>query len=351
MRSLWPQLSPWLDSGGPFALATVTKVSGSAPRSPGTCMAISADGLRFIGSVSSGCLDAEVIEMGASVLHSREVKQLRFGPEGQLPWREGLSCGGWVDVRVEPWWGFASSSETRALAPLVRSWLERDEPGVILSRDSLHLALDIEGKATGSSAFDDTLRSQALARLKAELPPMELQSSDGPVFVRTLRRKPKLFLVGAVDLAVALVPMARASGFSVIVVDPRRAYANAERFSTLPDRLLPTWPQSALEGITLGPRDAAVVLTHDPKIDDPALLALLATHVGYLGALGSTRSHASRLERLRPLVEQPDVLARIHGPAGLHLGSSDTASIALGILAGIVQWRAEDEALRAKLLC
>ncbi len=349
MRTLWPQLATWIDSGEPFALATVQEVIGSAPRGVGTCMAVSADSSRFIGSVSSGCLDSEVIELGGAVIQSGEVRHLRFGPEGQLPWREPLTCGGAVDIRIEPWWGCSSLPQVRALAPAVRGWLERDEAGVVISSDTQHLALDGGGRETGSAEFDATLREFALERLRKELPSLVLKGAGGDVFVRTLRPRPKLFLVGAVDLAVSLVAMARAAGFSVIVVDPRRAYASAERFPVQPDKVVRAWPQEELAATALGPRDAAVVLTHDTKIDDPALVALLQTRVGYIGALGSTRSHAKRLERLMPLVERQDNLHRIHGPAGMHLGTSETAGIALGILVGIAKWRAEDERARSCL--
>jgi xanthine dehydrogenase accessory factor len=312
-------------------------------------MAVSADASRFIGSVSSGCLDAEVIELGAAVLRSGETKHLRFGPEGQPPWRDVLTCGGVVDIRVEPWWGCSSSAVTRAIGPVLRGWLERDEAGVVISSDTQHLALDLEGRPTGHDVFNTPIRDLALDRLKRELPSLALETPAGAVFVRTLLPRPKLILIGAVDLAVPLVSMARAAGFSVTLVDPRRAYANAERFPVAPDRLLQAWPQTVVGDLRLGARDAAVVLTHDPKIDDPALLALLGTPVGYIGALGSSRSHASRLGRLMPLTDRPETLARIHGPAGMHLGTSDAAGIALGILAGIAKWRAEDERVRAAI--
>lgn len=344
MRSLWPQLAAWLDGAEPFALATVTAVGGSAPRAPGSCMAIMPASQRFLGSVSSGCLDVEVVEAARAALADGAVRRLRFGPDGSPPWSDGLTCGGWVEVRVEPWWGFSRSKEVRAIAPAVRGWLERDEAGVVLSNDAHHLAIAADGAAAGSEgAFPAQLLGLAQARLREGLPPCETAVADGKVFLRTVRRRPRLLLVGATDVAAHLVAFAREAGFSTTVVDPREAFAVRERFPTPPDALARSWPQPVVVAADLGPRDAAVALTHDPKIDDAALTALLETRVGYLGALGSKRSHGTRLERLRGAGVGEASLARIRGPAGLHLGTPDAAGIALGIMAGIAQWQAAEE--------
>lgn len=345
MRSLWPQLAAWLDGAEPFALATVTAVGGSAPRAPGSCMAIMPTSQRFLGSVSSGCLDVEVVEAARAALADGAVRRLRFGPDGQPPWSDGLTCGGWVEVRVEPWWGFSRSKEVRAIAPVVRGWLERDETGVVLSDDAHHLAIAADGAAAGNEgAFPAQLVELARARLREELPPCE--EGAGKTFVRTIRRRPRLLLVGATDVAARLVAFAREAGFATSVVDPREAFAVAERFPVPSDALARSWPQPVVAAADLGPRDAAVVLTHDPKIDDVALTALLETRVGYLGALGSSRSHGTRRERLRGAGLGEAGLARIRGPAGLHLGTPDAAGIALGIMAGIAQWQAAEERMR-----
>lgn len=351
MRTLWPQLSSWIDGGEPFAIATVTAVSGSAPRLPGACMTIAPGSLRFLGSVSSGCLDVEVVEAARTTLVSGRPQMLRFGPDGQPPWTDGLSCGGWIAVRVEPWWGAHPRVEARAIVPHLRSWLEDDEPAVILSRDDCHLALTADGAAFGdSSAFTPGEIQTGLARLAAELPPALVGPEEERVFVRTIRRRPRLLLIGATDVAARLVPSAREAGFATTVIDPRAAYADETRFTTRPDRIARIWPQGVIHELRPGPRDVAVVVTHDPKIDDPALLALLRTKCGYIGAMGSTRSHATRLERLREQGAIEAELPRIHGPAGIHLGTPDAAGIAVGILAGVLRWQAEEERRRGAIV-
>ncbi len=345
MRSLWPRLAPWLDAGEPFALATVTRVSGSAPRAPGACMAILPAAQRFLGSVSSGCLEVEAFAAAEKALAMGRPEFLRFGPDGAAPWSDGLTCGGWIEVRIEPWWGFAPRSETRAIATQARDWLERGSEGVILSHDDRHLAIAPDGHESGDAkAFGAEWRTRALAHLARRAPPMIVEDEGGvSVFVRTVRRRPRLVLIGAVDIAAHLVALARETGWETTVIDPRAAYATDERFSVSPDRLLRAWPQKAIAAAGLGPRDAAIALTHDPKIDDAALLALLKTSTGYLGALGSARSHAERRDRLLATGAAPDAVERIHGPAGLHLGTPDAGGIAVGILAGLLQWQAAAE--------
>ncbi len=348
MRSLWPQLAPWIDAGEPFALASVIAVAGSAPRMPGACMVIAPESLRFLGSVSSGCLDIEVVEAARIALASGVPQTLRFGPDGKPPWTDGLSCGGWIAVRVEPWWGSHARAEVRSLVPMLRGWLAQDEAGVVLSRGDRHLAVDASGAMTGDNdAFSVDEIAAARDRLEQGLPPALVGAESAAIFVRTVRRRPRLIVIGATDVATHLVPCAREAAFATVVIDPRAAYTDSARFSTAPDRMARIWPQGILQELRPDSRDAAVVVTHDPKIDDAALLALIRTHAGYIGAMGSSRSHAHRLDRLREAGASSEELARIQGPAGIHLGTPSAAGIAVGILAGILKWQAEDERRRA----
>ncbi|BET65335.1 XdhC family protein [Opitutales bacterium ASA1] len=350
MHELLPRLGAWMDEGAPFALATVTRVDGSAPRLPGACMAVRPEENRFLGSVSSGCLDAEIVHAARETLVDGEPRLLRFGPDASTPWVAGLTCGGWVDVTVEPWWGLHLRPEVRAIAREVRAWFEHDLPGVVLSAGRAHLAVSADGGRVGDrDAFSADLISDALGTVQRELPSFSRGSDSDRVFIRSIRRRPRLLLVGAVDIAARLVGLARETGFRTTVIDPRSAYMAPDRFREEPNERICKWPQEPIAGSDLGPRDAAVVLTHDPKIDDPALLALLRTRVGYVGALGSRKSHAERLERLEATGETTTSLARISGPAGLHLGTPDAAGIAVGILAGILQWQAAAERERRRI--
>jgi xanthine dehydrogenase accessory factor len=347
MRFLWPALQPWIDSGERFALATIVATEGSAQRVPGACMAIAGDGLRFLGSVSAGCLEAEVVEAARAAIDTGAVRRLAFGPDSDPPWSGGGTCGGRVEVRVERWWGCEDRREIRDVGAVVRRWLERDVPGVLLSCGPRHVAIDSVGSRSGwAEGVGEEVLAAGLRHLSAELPPVERQIGGEGVFIRTIRRRPRLLIAGAGDVGISLVVLGREAGFSTIMVDPRQAFLASDRFRQPADITRRAWPHHVVRELELGSRDAAVVLSHDAKIDDPALCALLETRVGYIGAMGGRRSHDLRRERLRALAIDESALSRINGPAGLHLGTPDARGIALGILAGIVQWQAADEQRR-----
>ncbi len=162
-----------------------------------------------------------------------------------------------------------------------------------------------------------------------------IATEAGPVFLQVFNPPLRLVVVGAVHIAQALVPMAALAGYAVTVVDPRRGFATAERFPNT--TLLDAWPDEAMESLAPDLRTAVVTLTHDPKLDDPALDVALRSEAFYIGALGSKRTHAARLERLAAMGHGPEALARIHGPAGLDIGAVSPAEIAISVLAQMTQ--------------
>lgn len=183
---------------------------------------------------------------------------------------------------------------------------------------------------------DLSLGESELARARAAL----AQDKSGPLeetnlFVHVFNPPLRLIVVGAVHIAQRLVPMAMETGYEVVVVDPRRAWATDARFPDV--RLLTDWPDEALEALKPDRRTAIVVLTHDPKLDDPALTVALASPAFYVGALGSTRTHAKRTARLRESGVDEAAIARIHAPIGLAIGAKSPAEIAISILAQVTQ--------------
>jgi xanthine dehydrogenase accessory factor len=156
-------------------------------------------------------------------------------------------------------------------------------------------------------------------------------------FIEAQNPAPRLILVGAVHIAQALVPLAAMTGFETILVDPRRAFGNQDRFPNA--AIVNAWPDEALKTLRPEIRTAVVTLTHDPKIDDPALDEALKSNAFYIGALGSRKTHATRLERLAALGHAPDALSRIHGPVGLNIGAITAPEIALSIVAELVAAR------------
>jgi xanthine dehydrogenase accessory factor len=160
---------------------------------------------------------------------------------------------------------------------------------------------------------------------------LTIQTDDGPLFIQIFNPPLRLIVVGAVHIAQALVPMASLTGYDVTVVDPRRAFASDARFPGVDVRT--DWPDEALEALKPDARTAVVTLTHDPKLDDPALDLALRSDAFYIAALGSKRTHAARLDRLAALGHEPPELGRIHGPAGLQIGAVSPAEIALSVMA------------------
>lgn len=184
-----------------------------------------------------------------------------------------------------------------------------------------------------ASVLEDVELREAVAAAFASDRARTLASAEGDVFVQPFNPPLRMAIVGAVHIAQQLVPMARGVGYSVTVIDPRSAFATAERF---PDtRLSHDWPDQALAALDLDARTAVVTLSHDPKLDDPALTAALGSDAFYIGSLGSRANHARRLDRLREHGFDETARARIHGPVGLDIGARSPAEIAVSILAEV----------------
>lgn len=316
MQDIWPQLREWFLARERFALATVVRASKPSPRGVGATLAAHADGRRFIGSVSAGCVEHEVIEAAKLCLGDGQARWLSFGPGEGFPWEIELSCGGSIEVRVEP-------------APHLR------EGGDGFVEELVRALDEHERRVWRSDGKADTL-----------LPPGEAvaetaeRMEDGErVLYRVIGRRKRLFVVGASHIALHLVAAAKMLQYEIVVIDPRESYARADRFQAEPDTLLAVWPQEGLSRFCLGPDDALVAVTHDPKIDDQALAAALATDCGYVGALGSRKSHAARCRRLSRLGFEASSLERVHGPVGLDIGSRTPAEIAVSIVAQLIQQR------------
>lgn len=299
----------WHRAGKGAALATVVETWGSAPRRAGSQLAVSGEG-EIEGSVSGGCVEGAVIMEAQDALRDGEHRLLEFGVSDDDAFAVGLACGGTIKVLVEPVGG---ALPVDLLEELVAARANRVplayeihlEDGV---RRLLH-AGHTERMRTDRSGFED----------------------DGETFVGIHNPPLRLVIVGAVHIAQALVPMARIAGYDPAVIDPREAFASADRFPET--RLLHDWPDEAVAKLGLDARTALVLLTHDPKLDDPALEEALRAECFYIGALGSTRTHAKRVERMREAGHSDDAIGRIHGPVGLDIGAANPAEIAVAILA------------------
>lgn len=283
--------------GAPMALATVVSTWGSAPRPRGSHMLVHADG-RFEGSVSGGCVESDILATAAEVIAGAPAVVKRYGVADAAAWEVGLPCGGEIAVLVQPVSGAGFPAELFDAIATARA-----------SGTPFDVATDL---ATGRSA-----------------------AGAAGDFVNRYDPPRRLLIVGAVQIAQHLAGLARELGVATRVIDPRGRFLTEARFPgvTLDDR----WPDEAVTRLKPDPATAVVTLSHDPKIDDAALIAALAHPTGYVAALGSRKSHAARLERLAGAGVAEADLRRIEGPAGIHIGAIGPAEIALSIAAGMVR--------------
>lgn len=320
----------WVRAGQRAALATVVRTWGSSPCPPGSVLAVNNAG-HFEGSVSGGCVETAVIEAAVEVMSSGAARILEFGITNERAWEVGLACGGTVRIFVQALGGMhgmapdllerMNAARSGAVALAVLTQLPSGRQRVVAAGD-MPADLGDEERA----AVQRVLQSD-----RCEL----LPGDDGEVFVQAFQGKPRLIIVGAVHIAQQLAAQAAACGLNVTVVDPRPAFSEPGRFPGMNVRT--EWPDKAMAALAADRRTAVVVLSHDPKLDDPALAAALGSPAFYIGALGSKKNHAARRARLAAQGFSPEQLARIHGPVGLDIGASAPAEIAVAILAEIIQ--------------
>lgn len=310
-----PELAlDWHRAGKGAVIATVVETWGSAPRAVGAQMVVSGEG-EMEGSVSGGCVEGAVVVEAMDLVGSGAAKLLDFGVSDDEAFAVGLACGGRIRVLVEPLGG---ALPVALLEELVAARAARKPVAYVA---------DLDGGARRLAPAGEFAERFRMDRSGVE--------EDGRTFVHVHNPPLRMLVVGAVHIAQALVPMARIAGHDVTVIDPRPAFGAAARF---PDTVLvEEWPDEALADLGLDARTAVVTLTHDPKLDDPAIRAALGSEVYYLGCLGSSRTHAKRVARLTEAGFTEAQIARIHAPVGLDIGARGPGEIAVSVLAEVTQ--------------
>jgi len=304
----------WYRAGRGAVLATVVETWGSAPRPVGSQLVIDREGA-MQGSVSGGCVEGAVITEALEALEDGQARLLDFGVSDDDAFAVGLACGGRIRVLVEP---VGAVLPEALLAELFAARAARRPVAVVT---------DLEGPERNLAG-----QLEYPARFRGDQSGVE---PDGTTFIAVHNPPLRMIIVGAVHIAQPLIAMARLAGYDPVIVDPRPAFGAAARFPG--EVILEDWPDEALAAHGLDPRTAVVTLTHDPKLDDPAITAALRSDVFYLGCLGSTRTHAKRVERLTGAGFTPEQIARIHAPVGLHLGARSPAEIAVSIMAQVTR--------------
>jgi len=300
----------WHEAGRKIAIATVVETWGSAPRPVGSRMVIDAQG-EMEGSVSGGCVEGAVVLEALEVIVTGEARLLDYGVSDDDAFAVGLACGGRIRVLVE----------------VIPTEILRALNAAKAARAPVAYVADLKTAARHLAGVADYPE-----RFRADRSGVE---ADGRTFVVVQNPGLRMVIVGAVHIAQALVRMARDCGYVPIVVDPRSGFASAARFPET--QMMQDWPDEALDEIGLDARTCVVTLSHDPKIDDPALMAALRSDVFYIGALGSARTHTKRLERLAAAGFDAAQIGRVRGPVGLPLGGRHPAEIAVSIMAQVTQ--------------
>lgn len=338
MRDILADLDRWRAENKSIAIATVIQTWGSSPRRVGAKMALTPEG-NIAGSVSGGCVEGAVFDTGVDVLKANRPRLLHFGVADETAWEVGLACGGSIDIFVKP----LDSEIFEAL----RATLLDEESAVLVtvikgSDEILGHEMLVRQDGTTTGTIRDESNEQVM-KLAAETLTQGhsrrvMLNEDMEVFMEVILPPPILIAVGGVHITIALTALAKTLGYRTIVVDPRRAFGNETRFPHV-DQLVQLWPDEAFQQIPITRSSAIAMLTHDPKLDDPALKIALPSSAFYVGALGSRTTQAKRRQRLLEDGLTEKQLNRLHGPIGIAIGAGTPEEIAISIMAEIVAAR------------
>lgn len=306
MNEWLPEIDTWREAGLEVVIATVVRVQGSAPRPVGARLAVNERG-EMAGSVSGGCVESAVVISAMEVLGGARARLEHFGISDEMAWDVGLSCGGVIDVWIEPMPADLDVARARQQAGedvWLVTWLDGS---------GRHLVLP-EGHWDDNGIVD---------------------FNGSQVFVERFPPAKQLVIFGAVHTAQPLSRYAQDLGFDVVIVDARTALATKERFPNV-ERILTMWPDEAYQHLTITGSTWIAILSHDPKFDEPAITGALATDAAYIGTVGSRRTNADRRERLRAAGVSDGQLERLHGPIGLNIGGKTPEEMAISILAEMI---------------
>ena len=353
MQELMDTLDGWRAEGAGVGRAVVVRTFGSAPRPEGAVLLVTDDG-RLAGSVSGGCVEGAAAEEIWAARKAGRARVIRYGISDEQAWDVGLACGGTIDVLISPSVPDAAAAaaretrEGRGDGRAIVTPLPPDSPPAAFGphqpgeggAPEPPLVVHDDGRLDGSlgdPALDASLVEAARDAL-AHGVSRTVELGGRQLFIEAYPVRPRLVVVGAVEVARSLVRLAKELGYETVVVDGRAAFATEARFPDV-DRLVVGWPDEVAEAIGLGQADAVAVLTHDVKFDEPAIVEALRRGCRYVGAVGSRKTQADRRARLLAAGVAAADLDRLRGPIGLDLGGRLPAETALAIMAEIVSER------------
>ncbi len=339
MREIAEEIKKWKSQNKPVAIATIVKANGSPMRPIGSKMAVTND-QQITGSVTGGCIEGAVYDESQEVITGGKTKMLKYGVVSEeRPWEIGLSCGSSLTVFVEslqtPVW-------QQSLNPIMDVLDKNELLACVTLLDGANAGAKLlvwpDGRIQGSLGnpeLDGSGKAAALDQLIARDPKAVKLNEEVEAFVDIYIPPARLIIVGAGHIGIPLVGLAKVLGFHTIVLDPRSAYATRERFPDA-DELILEWPSEAIEKLNPDQGTFIAVVSHDDKLDNPALAAALKSNAAYVGVLGTKRNVPKRLDALRELGVSEEQLKRLHAPIGLNIGAVQPEEIALSVLAEIV---------------
>ncbi|MGV9676672.1 XdhC family protein [Nocardia sp. NPDC003482] len=329
MRELAEELTRWQRAGTPYAVASIVGVTGSAPRAAGAAMAVSADGT-VVGSISGGCVEGAVYELCRAALRTGRTCRETFGYSDSDAFAVGLTCGGVLEVLVQP--------VGREQWPGIEAFLGADGPVALVRDTDTGAALAVGPDWRIGAEFADDVVGVARGMLAAGASGLRRIACGATYFVESRVPPPRMIVFGGIDFAAAIVRIGKFLGYHVTVCDARPLFATAARFPDA-DEVVVDWPHRYLERAVVDSRTVICVLTHDAKFDVPVLEVALRLPVAYVGAMGSRRTHADRLARLRAAGVPKTALAQLRSPIGLDLGGHTPEETAVAVAAEIVAVR------------
>jgi xanthine dehydrogenase accessory factor len=332
MRHHLDLLKKWFSDGKAAVMVRVIKTWGSSPRPVGSVMLINEDG-QLAGSVSGGCIEGAVVKKAKELFNNHQSKKIEFGVTDEEAWTVGLSCGGRIEVFLQSlspsdpiWHQLIHEIEANHSTILVTSLNDGNTQNSLLLENDKYagnmIAKDL--KAVGYQALEERINKL-------------IEWHGQPYFIHLFPRKPQLLIIGAAHITVDLVSLANLYGFETVVIDPRGYFIENTVFIEPPSKLINAYPSEVFDDFRLDAYTYAVILSHDPKIDDNALEVLLPSKVAYIGALGSKKTHAKRVNRLMEKGFKQDVIDRIQAPIGLSIKAKTPQEIALSIMGQIIE--------------
>ncbi|MDH5608730.1 MAG: XdhC family protein [Cyclobacteriaceae bacterium] len=336
MKDILPQIKTLMEGKEKFALATVVKTWRSAPRPVGSSLVVRADGA-MIGSVSGGCVEKSVIQKSIRLLASDTGELVKYGVADEEAWEVGLSCGGAITVFVQPFFGTLDAEGEHLWKELEKA--VSDNVGVVLISklhgSPAHSLWFADGSVKGAF-LSPAIAEEARRAYDAQA--SQLIGGEGEdFFAQVFAPKNRMVLIGSAHITAELIGLAHMYDFETIVIDPRDTFAKKTTYKVKPDSLYVNWPQEVMSSMKLDKSTYAVILSHDPKIDDEALKILLKSDVKYIGALGSGRTHAKRVARLQNYGFSEAQIQCIHAPIGVDIRAQLPNEIALSVMAEVIK--------------